>query len=193
MKLHVMGLIAAVASCVSAGVVAQGIDADGSGLSYTYVDGRFVDFDNDGADGDGLRFRGSYELESNFLVVGSFGMFDFDRADADLTVFSIGGGYYLPYAEGMDLVGTVELIRADIDANGFSDNDTGFGLTAGVRGLILDQLEGRAFANYVDVSDSDIFVSLEADYWINEDISAGIGLDIGGDADEIRLGARWSF
>jgi hypothetical protein len=165
----------------------------GSGYSYTYVDGRYASFDNDGVDGDGFRFRGAYELESNLFVTGSLGLFEADDSDADLTVLSIGGGYYHPYIEGIDLVGIVELIRAEADANGNSNDETGFSLAGGLRASILPQLEGRAFLNYVDVADSDTYISFEGDYWITEQLSAGIGLDIGGDSDEIRFGARWSF
>jgi len=188
-----LSALALFASFAASDLYAQDTASVGSGLSYTYIDARFADFDNDGVDGDGLRFRGAYELESNFFVLGSVGLFDFDDADADATVLSFGGGYYHPFSEGLDLIGTAEIVRAELDANGNDDSETGFALSGGVRIMLLDQLEGRANVNYVDVADSDTYISIDADYWINEEISAGIGFDIGGDTDEIRLGARWSF
>jgi opacity protein-like surface antigen len=164
--------------------------AAGSGFSYNYIDARYVSFDDNGFDGDGLRVRGSFQLQDNLLLVGSVALVELDDVDADATVLSIGGGYTFALYDQIDFLGTAEIVRADVDGG---DDDTGYALSGGVRAQLIDNLDTRAALNIIDVSDSDSFISLDADYWLSDVLSAGIGFDLGSDTDEIRIGARFSF
>ena len=52
--------------------IAQSVEKKPVDLSYSFAELRFVDVDFRG--GDGFRLNGSYELESNWLIVGGLTM-----------------------------------------------------------------------------------------------------------------------
>lgn len=168
------------------------VSANASDLSYNYAELRFVDTEINSVDGDGFRLNGSFELTGNWLLVGGYSTLDFDSAD--LSSLEIGGGYVHRYNQQMDFVGYAKLVRAEVDVNGGgSDDDTGIALAGGVRGTFAPQFEGRALLNYVNVDETDTYFEVGADYYFNEQFSAGATLEFGGDADSLTIGVRWFF
>ena len=159
-------------------------------LNYNFAELRFVDVDE--SDGDGIRLAGSYRLNEEWILVGGLTEVDFDF-DVDSTVLEIGGGYVWNYSEDFDLVSTVRYVRVDVDTPIGDFDDSGFALSSGIRGFIAPQLEIRGSANYIDVDDSDTFIELAGDYYFTDQISAGISLELAGDADVFSIGARWYF
>ncbi len=170
--------------------IAQTVEEQGAGLSYTYAELRFVDVDSNG--GDGLRFNGSYELENNWLIVGGVTGLDFNN-NVDLTTVEVGGGYVWHYTKTFDLVSTLRVIRADIDTPGGGSDDTGFAFSAGARGLLAPQFEIRGSVNHINLDDSDTYLELAGDYYFTERFAAGISLEFAGDTDIFTIGARWFF
>ena len=169
-----------------------GLRAEASDLSYTYAELRFVNTEIGNADGDGLRLNGSFELNQNWLLVGGFTALDFD-GDVDTSTLEAGVGYVHPYNEGWDIVGYGKLVRTEVDTPFGDGDDTGFSLGGGVRGSVTPQFEARASINYFDVADSDTFFEIGGDYYFTEQVSAGLTLDFGGDADTLTFGVRWFF
>lgn len=181
---------------ILAGLLAQGVAiAQTAGekpvdLSYSYAELRFVDVDFRG--GDGIRFNGSYQLDGNWLIVGGLTSLDFNN-NVDTLVLELGGGYVWNYSEDFDLVSTARLVRSEVDAGGVSANDTGFALSAGVRGLLAPQFEIRGSVNHINLDNSDTYLELAGDYYFTERVSAGVSLEFAGDADAVTFGARWFF
>ena len=161
-----------------------------SDLSYTYAELRFVDVDING--GDGFRFGGSYEFDGPWLLLGAITALDFNN-NVDSTLLEVGGGYVWKYTDDFDLLGTLRLVRAEVDTPGGSADDTGFALSAGTRGLLAPQFEVRGSVNHINLDNSDTYLELAGDYHFTEQFSAGMSLEFAGDADSFTLGARWFF
>ena len=170
--------------------LAQTAEEQEVGLSYTYAELRFVDVDFRG--GDGIRFNGSYELNSNWLIVGGLTALDFNN-NVDSTLVELGAGYVWRYAYDFDLVSTLRLVRSEIDVGGIDAEETGFALSAGTRGLLAPQFEIRGSVNHVNLDDSDTYLELAGDYYITEQFSAGVSPEFAGDTDAFTIGVRWFF
>ena len=171
--------------------MAQSVQKQNAGdLSYDFLELRFVDVDE--SDGDGIRFAGSYQIDDEWILVGGLTSVDFDF-DVDSTALEIGGGYVWNYSEDFDLVSTVRYVRVDVDTPIGDFDDSGFALSSGIRGFLAPQFEIRGSANYIDVDDSDTYIELAGDYYFSDQVSAGITLELAGDADVFTIGARWYF
>ena len=160
------------------------------GLSYTYAELRFVDVDSNG--GDGFRLGGSFELDGPWLVVGAYTALDFNN-NVDSTLLDLGGGYVWNYTEDFDLVGTLRIVRAEVDTRVGSDDETGFAFSAGTRGLLTPQFEIRGSVNHINLDDSDTYLELAGDYYFSQQLAVGISLEFAGDTDSFTIGARWFF
>ena len=170
--------------------IAQTAEEQNVGLSYTYAELRFVDVDFSG--GDGIRFNGSYKLDSNWLIVGGLTTLDFNNND-DLTVVEIGAGYVWHYSNDFDLVSSLRLVRSGVNAAGIDADETGFALSAGARGLLAPQFEIRGSVNHINLDGSDTYLEIAGDYYFTEQFSAGVSLEFAGDVDAFTIGARWFF
>ncbi len=170
--------------------IAQTVEEKPVGLSYSFAELRFVDVDFRG--GDGIRFKGSYELDGNWLIVGGLTSLDFNNS-VDSTLLELGGGYVWHYSDDFDLVSTLRLVRSEIDNGGIDADDTGFALTAGARGLLAPQFEIRGSVNHINLDDSDTYLELAGDYYFTEQVSAGASLEFAGDKDAFTIGVRWFF
>ncbi len=184
-------LLTAVVLALPMTTMAQSVQKEKAGdLSYDFAEIRFVDVDE--SDGDGIRFAGSFQIDDEWILVGGLTTLDFDF-DVDSTVLEIGGGYVWNYSDDFDLVSTVRYVRVDFDTPIGDFDDSGFALSSGIRGFIAPKFEIRGSANYIDVDDSDTFIELAGDYYFTDQISAGISLELAGDADVFSIGARWYF
>ena len=176
--------------------IAQTVEMKQTDLSYSYAELRFVDVDFRG--GDGLRLHGSYELENNWLIVGGLTTLDFAN-NVDITILELGAGYIWKYSDEFDLTTSLRIVRSDIDAAGVSTNDTGFALSAGVRGLLAPAFEIRGSVNHINsvnqinLDNSDTYLELAGNYYFTEQFSAGVTLEFAGDTDAFTIGARWYF
>lgn len=184
-------LIVAAMALQTTAIAQQSVQKANAGdLSYDFLELRFVDVDESG--GDGIRFAGSYQIDEEWILVGGLTSVDFDF-DVDSTVLELGGGYVWNYSDDFDLVSTLRYVRVDFDTPIGDFDDSGFALSSGVRGFLAPQFEIRGSVNYIDVDDSDTFIELAGDYYFTDQISAGISLELAGDADVFSVGARWYF
>jgi len=174
--------------CAPAMAFAQ--DAGRNDLSYTYAELRYVDVDENG--GDGLRFNGSFDLGNNWIIVGGITSLEFNQ-NVDYMALEIGAGYVYPYNEDFDLVATARLVDAEVDTPFGDADDSGYALSAGLRGLVTPRFEVRGFVNHVDIADSDTYLELAGDYYFTRRFAAGLSLEFAGDSDVITVGGRWFF
>lgn len=161
----------------------------GSGLSYTYVELRYLDGDERGSDG--LRIGGSYRVNEDWLVLGEIGDLDVGSG-ADQSTYKIGGGYIHPLEDqNFDLIGTVSLIRKEFSGSFFDADDTGIALSAGARGSVSPRFEVRGSVNHVNLDNNDTYLELAGDYHFTEQLSAGVGIEFAGDEDLLSIGVRF--
>ena len=159
-------------------------------LNYNFAELRFVDVDVRG--GDGFRLAGSYALDGPWILVGALTALDFNN-NVDTSLLEFGGGYVWKYSDDFDLVSTLRLVRAEVDTPGGNADDTGFAMSAGIRGFLAPKFEIRGSVNHINLDDSDTYLQLAGDYYFTKQISAGLSLDFAGDVDTFTLGARWYF
>jgi len=156
----------------------------GNGIKYTFAEVRFVDLDG----GDGIEIGGSYRINQQFYAVASYQDLDVGPGNGSVEFLEFGGGIIFPN-EKIDFAAEVTLIDADFP--GSSEN--GFSLAFGGRSYVTPELELRAFAKNVDVTKSDTFIEFGGDYFLNDDISIGITLEVASDADTLTFGGRFYF
>lgn len=168
-------------------------------LSYDHVELRYVNAELDGgggadADGDGFNLNGSMALSENVHVFAGYETLDFDF-DIDLTSFEIGAGWNQPIANGTDIVGRISYIDGEVDTNFGDADDSGFGLSGGLRHVFTSQFQGGAFINYTDLDDSGDNTSLElfGEYFFTPEFTGGLTLEFDDDATVFGVGGRWYF
>ena len=105
-------------------------------------------------------------------------------------MLEVGGGYVYHYHPDFDLVGSLRFVRAEVDTPFGDNDDSGFALSAGTRGMIAPQFEVRGSVNHINLDDSDTFLELAGDYHFTDQLSAGLSVAFAGDADIFTIGAR---
>jgi len=182
-------LLAATIALPMTGFAQDGGNSSRPELSYSYGELRYLDTDGGG---DGLRLRGSYALQDNWLIVGGLTSIDL-RRNVDVTTIQVGAGYVFDLDSGMDLVGTLEFVNTDVDTPFGGGDDNGFELAAGARGMVTDQLELRAMVHHVNLDNNDTFIEAAGDYYFSDKLSAGASLEFAGDVDIFSIGVRLYF
>lgn len=140
-------------------------DVGKSGNQQTPVAGQFVDID--AKDGEGIRFRGSIgtwnnlyafiqygstDIEVSALVTNNLGMFPAED-EFDLTSLRGGIGLRYPVRYNIDLYGELTYDSLNFDFGSFAGenfdaDDQDIGGALGVRAMLNDDLEVRAYGRY---------------------------------------------
>ena len=158
-------------------------NAADNGINYTFGELRFVDING----GDGIEFGGSYRLDQNIYLLGSFQ--DLDIGPFSFEFLEFGAGYIVPNKK-IDFAAEIALISADF--GGTSDN--GYSLSGGGRSYLSPEFEARVFVRRVDYGNvSDTFIELGGDYFLNSDLSIGVTLEVASDSDILTFGGRFYF
>jgi hypothetical protein len=165
-----------------------------AGPNYNFVEGRYLidtDIDERNLDGDGFHLGGSYRFTGEIYAFGNLRFNDYDHG-VDATVLNLGGGYILPIHSNWDSNFTFGMARWDVDG---IDDEIGFELSGGVRGMLTPEIEARAKLTYLDIDDlgDDAYLTLGGDYFFMPNLSAGLELDVGGDFDSLSAGVRYFF
>lgn len=153
--------------------------------NYTYIEGGFVDLDNEHYDDSGLRIAGSADIAPPIALIGEYA--DVDRWEQ----LSAGALFHKPLNRDLDLNLGATLEQLDL---GHAD-DTGYGLRAGLRWRppTLSGLEFAPEVRYLDVFEEE-FASLR----IGALFRLAPALDLqgavqGGDDDRVEVGLRYNF
>jgi len=147
-------------------------DFDRAG-SQTPIAGQTVDIN--GSDGNGVRFRGSFGTWNNLYAFVDFGSTNIDLTGVitnaqgvfpasdqfDLTDIRSGIGYRIPIAFSTDIYAEVSFDSLDLDfgslaGEDFDTNDQDIGGALGIRSMLTDDLELRAFGRYSNHEDVDL-------------------------------------
>lgn len=167
------------------------------GFSYSYAELGYVssELDDIDVDGDGFALRGSYEFNERFHGFVEYSDLDYDF-DVSGEMLELGAGLAWPLNPNLDFVGTVSYVKAEVDVPFFgSIDDDGFGLGAGLRSRVMEQLELTGGINYVsfDEGGDDTAFELGARYFLTEMFAIGAGVDFNDDGTAWTLGARLNF
>lgn len=161
------------------------------------------------ADIDGNRFTGygasgSKLIGESFFIAGSYSAVSDDigiagsKADLDVNTFSIGLGYRYAISNSTDFFGVVAYHDKEVKAPGqvFSVDESysGYGLQAGVRSLVTDNIELSGSLNYVNLDvESKGGFNVSAMYHFTSVFSAGIGYEQVDNIDSLSLSAVFFF
>jgi len=173
--------------------------AQADGLSYSYLEGAYIntDIDNFDRDVDGFALRGSFEVTDNVFLFGDYSdqSTSIFNTDYGLQQLKLGVGYAWPLDKNLDLYGKVGYVHAELDVPGRNPDDDGYLLAVGMRGRVLDALELEGSVNYIDLNDSgdDTSLGLAARYFFMPQFAVGLEGDFGDNADTYGVNVRWNF
>lgn len=132
------------------------VSANAADFDYNFLTLGYgtTDFDNPNIDGDGFGIAGSYAINNDYHVFGSYSSSDLDF-NIDATNFAAGIGFNRAMTETVDFVAQLSYEYVELDAPGFaSADDNGLGLGISLRAAATELLELNAGIEYVDLSDS---------------------------------------
>lgn len=165
-------------------------------LDYTFVEASYLNSDRDAGpfdvDGDGLGLKGSLSLTDQVFVFAGYNSYDYSRG-FDLSSYDIGAGMRWPLQPRLDLITDVAWVHAEVDTPFGDDDDDGLGLGVGLRSRVHDQVELQGGIRYVDLDESDTFLSLAGRYYFTESVAASFGLDFNDDDTGWNIGIRAEF
>lgn len=172
--------------------------------NWNYVQGSYITAESDDSEfkiePDGFGINGSFLVNDNvFLSAGYSSLSDeiYD-VDLDLNQGSVGLGYRHGISENTDVFGAVsyEYIELEADSNFGSDSvdESGYGLTVGLRSMVGDAFELNGQIGYIKIDDeSETAVGVSAFYHFTEQFSVGGGYTVQDDLDTLSASVRFSF
>lgn len=182
---------------VSGAALADSPEWDTAYVSYlnSNVD---VGFADESFNGFGL--GGSLSFSSDWLLVADLKSVseDFGNSSLDLRTTSVGGGYRFSMSESTDLYGTATLETLAVDAGSDDSSETGFGVGIGIRSMLTPAIEFDAKVDYLKIDSQTVTrARAGADYFINQNMSLGLGYELYSpsdvDLDINTLSARFKY
>lgn len=177
--------------------------AEGPRYTYAqlgYVDAELDDVGGTDVDGDGFNVGGSVAIADMAYVFAGYtdGEFDVDGYGIDVDYTAINAGIGVNYAVSgtVDLVGELAFVSAELEAGGFDEDEDGYSLRGGVRGMIGEQLELNGGITYTDLGgdyDSDTGLDLGAVYSFTDMIAGVAGISFSDDVTQYGIGVRVYF
>ena len=163
------------------------VSAQAAELSYNFIELDYarMNIDDVGGDFDPDGF-GSYLRGSD----------DISGFDIDIDQTQLGLGYRHGVSNTADFIAELSWINQSIDAGAFGEADGNGGrLSAGFRGVMAENFEGYAKANYTDGGDfdGDFSGTLGAQVKFNKTWGVTGEAEFGSDANIYMLGLRASF
>lgn len=162
-----------------------------TGISYNYAGIQFVDQNLDDSDcnQDGLRVRGSLDLNSDFFALGSFTDLSGGRCGAQ--AISAGIGYHTLFGADSSLYGALSFENISPDHNG--DSDSGLIAAVGLRGFINNNVEAKVELAHHTAYDGNTLLNGGVAYWFAPNFSVTGDVGLGTESSEIGIGLRMNF
>ncbi len=162
-------------------------------LSYSYLEANYVWLDNDSQNDtfDGGELVGSFQLPilGLFLQAGARKQ----SSGADLTTWTVGAGYHIGFGGRFDAYGILSWQDVKLDGSGSDFTDSGVAGEAGLRMMMLKNLELNGRFKWADVENSDAGGGLGARFYFSGNLSAGLNVDRLGSDDLVSAGLRFGF
>jgi hypothetical protein len=169
------------------------------GPGYTYFDVGYIRTDIDDLDEnlDTLGLAGSVAVTENFYLFTDYedGSAEIGDVDIDANTLDAGLGVNFALTDTVDLFGEASYVRAELEAGEFGDIDeNGYGLSAGLRAMVLPQLELNAGLSYIDIDGlDDTSVDVGAVWRLTDVIALVLGASFADDANSYGAGVRFYF
>ncbi|WP_175405163.1 outer membrane beta-barrel protein [Salinimonas lutimaris] len=171
--------------------------------AWDYVQATYVQADIESPVGD-FKPKGvipyiSKKITDDIFVAGSYSQIDdtWQGVDMDVTQGTAGVGYRYGLNQTTDVYGILSYEYADIEyasaLGTLTTDDDGYGLTAGVRSMVMPNVELKGSVRYIDTTDSTTSVNVGADYLISPEFAVGLNYDMGDDVDVFGVNARYNF
>ncbi|MFT5675424.1 MAG: opacity protein-like surface antigen [Paraglaciecola sp.] len=148
----------------------------------------------------GISLGASKLLGENIFLVGSYSKLsdDYQGVDLDLDQSSLGVGYRYGVTDSTDLYAVVsyEYLKAKASSGGSSvdEDDSGAGLTAGVRSRLSSSFEVDASIAYIDIGDdSETTFGVGVNYYFTEHFAAGVSYTSSDALNTIGASLRYAF
>lgn len=180
-----------------AGPVAAQVAAPGQQMSYSYIEGGLSRVNIDPGSGfrtvndTGFNFRGSAQFSQSVYGIGSWDRWEIGNLDADL--FKLGLGFRAALSPNLDWFAEGSWTHIDIESFGTENGVRG---DLGVRGIVNEWLQARAFGGYnADGPEGNSFV-FGADALITFTPTVGVSLGVESyefDVNVWRANLRLSF
>lgn len=140
---------------VAAALAAAPLATQASDFSYSYAEAGWASVDIDGLSEsfDGFMLRGSVAMGESFFL--SADMLDVGKGGVDFKQYSLGIGGHYPLSDVLDVTGRVAWVKAEASGFGFSEDDDGYSVGAGLRGRLGERFELEGSLAYVDLGGSD--------------------------------------
>ena len=165
-------------------------------MSYSYVELNYTDANLDnGPSGDGFNLRGSVGFAENFFAFADYSSLGFP-ASVDVDLYNIGLGGRLGISDAVDLVGRAGYSHAKADAPGASSvSDSGYMVSAGIRGRVAEGFELEGSAIYTDLGNGadDTAVAVGGRYFFTPQFAVGAEYQASNDVDQWFAGVRFAF
>lgn len=168
-------------------------------LSYSFVEVDYIDGDILGESADGFGIAGSFELGDVFFLGGSYQDSEIDDFGTDVELLRLGVGLHGAISKNLDWVASLDYANIDVSATtgsmSVSDDESGYILDLGIRGLVGDAAEYSFAIIQSDVSESDTGFRVGGRYHFGDsNVSAGLDyVQYGSDWDQLELGVRYQF
>jgi opacity protein-like surface antigen len=171
------------------------------GPKYTYGEVGYAHVELDDfneADGDEIGVSGSLALTDMLHIFGSYAQGEVDGSNfpnIDTTSANAGLGLNYAVSPTIDLVGRVSYVYTKVELNNFDEDDSGIGLSGGVRAMVTPQLELNGGVSYVDFGNdnNDTALDLGAVYSFTEMFAVTANASFSDDVTAVGVGLRLYF
>jgi opacity protein-like surface antigen len=196
-KMKKVVLVSALLLSMGSIQAAESVRWDSASLSY-----QSVDVEGDKLTGFGV--SGTKLIGEDFFIAGSYSSVSDDvdifgsKIDVDFNTLSVGLGYRHAISNKIDLFGIFSYqdmeVKASFQGESDSESENGYGLEAGVRSLVTENIELSGSLSYVDIADeSETGFDVSAIYHFTNQFSAGVGYGTSDDMDTLSLSAVLFF
>lgn len=166
--------------------------------SYSYIEASYVNVELDDSianvDGDGFIAAGSVPINDDWHAFVGYSSSSFDFG-IDLDQFAIGGGWHRAVSATTDFVAEAAYVRADANVPGFSADDSGIGVSVGVRGMLRPDLEVFGSIDHVELDEANGGTAIGGGVWytVSGNLAVGLNVSFDDDATGIGVGIRLYF
>jgi len=170
------------------------------GLSYSYIQAGYQDVSIDlgngpDIDGDGYSVAGSVAIADDWFIFAGYSALEFESI-VDLDQLSVGGGYHSAISSKTDWYATLAYLDASLETDFFgSADDSGYGVSVGLRSMVSPSLELYGSVAYSDLGDGIDGTAFGAGLWYNVsgNLALGLGASFDEDATSYGVGLRLYF
>jgi len=170
------------------------------GFSYNNIEARFISTEIEDAEpgvdleGDGFAIAGSVEFGSTIHGFGTLSGTEYEDT-IDVGALTAGLGFNHSLAPALDLVTGVSYERLKVEVDDSRNIEEGFGLHAGLRGRVGDNVELTAGLKYTDFGDGldDTTIMAGGRYYFSRNFALGLDYSENDDGDTWALAFRYDF